>query len=60
MEHEFVSGIETWGSGGQMLDLVTLNNGEILLVTDEAVILYDGRSHFEAGIGGRSLCRQRQ
>lgn len=39
MEHEFISDVETWGSGGQMLDVVTLKNGEILLITGDALVL---------------------
>ena len=60
MEHEFIADIETWGSGGKMLDIVALKDGQILLITDEALVLYDGRSDFEAGLGGRTLSRKGQ
>jgi hypothetical protein len=55
MDYEFIAGIETWGAGGQMLDLVTLKNGQILMITEHAVVLYENRTAFESGADGRTL-----
>jgi hypothetical protein len=55
VDHEFIAGIETWGSGGYMLDLVTLKDGKVLLITEHAVVLYESRSAFDSGIGGTTL-----
>ena len=55
MDYEFIAGIETWGSGGQMLDLVTLKNGKILMITENAVVLYESRTAFEAGAAGGTV-----
>jgi len=49
MDHEFIVDIETWGSGNQMLDVVTLRNGKILMITEHTVIAYENRTAFEAG-----------
>jgi hypothetical protein len=54
---EFIADIETWGSGGQMLDVLTLDDGSILLIRRDAVVLYRNRAEFDAGIGGRALPR---
>jgi hypothetical protein len=53
--HEFITGIESWGSGGTMLDLVTLKDGSILMIADGAIVLYSSRDDFECGRGGRTL-----
>ena len=55
MDHEFIAEIETWGSGGQMLDVVTLKNGKILVITVSSVLLYESRAAFEAGEGGEAV-----
>jgi len=54
---EFIAGIETWGSGGRMLDIVTLKDGRVLMIGDGPVVLYESRSDFECGSGGTSLSR---
>lgn len=43
-----------------MLDVVTLNDGQILLITDETLALYENRSDFEANTRARVLFRRRQ
>jgi hypothetical protein len=58
MDHEFIAEIETWGSGGQMVDLVTLKDGKIILITEDTVVLYTNRTAFDAGTGGRTLHTQ--
>ena len=49
MDYEFIADIETWGSANQMLDLITLKNGKILMITEHAVVAYESRAAFEAG-----------
>jgi hypothetical protein len=57
MECEFISSVETWGSGDQMMDILTLQDGKILLITANAITLFDDRSAFEAGISAATLSR---
>jgi hypothetical protein len=57
MEGEFVAGIESWGSGDQMMDILTLNDGRILLITAGAVTLFDDRQSFDEGRSARRLER---
>ncbi len=54
---EFIAGIETWGSGGHVLDIVTLKDGRVLMIGDGPVVLYKSRSEFERGDSGTSLAR---
>jgi hypothetical protein len=56
-DHEYIAGIETWGSGGHMLDVVTLKDGRVLMIGDGPVVLYESRSEFERGDRGTSLAR---
>ena len=44
-----MTSIETWGSGGQMLDIVTLADGRVLLITATVIVLYASRSAFDSG-----------
>jgi hypothetical protein len=60
MDHEFIARIETWGSGGQMLDLVTLKDGKILLITEAAVVMYANRTAFDSATDGKTLQTQRE
>ncbi len=55
MDHEFIAEIETWGSGGRMADVITLKNGKIVLVTEDAVVVYASRAAFDAGTDAMSL-----
>ena len=57
MECEFISKLETWGSGDQMLDILTLQDGKVLLITADAITLFDDRSAFESGISSATLSR---
>ena len=57
MECEFISKVETWGSGDQMLDILTLQDGKVLLITADAITLFDDRSAFESGITAATLSR---
>jgi hypothetical protein len=53
--HEFIVAIESWGSGGTMLDLVVLKDGSVLMIADGAIVLYPSRDDFDCGRGGRIL-----
>ena len=57
MECEFISKVETWGSGDQMLDILTLKDGKVPLITADAITLFDDRSAFESGITAATLSR---
>ena len=59
MHCEFIQGIETWGSGGYMMDVVTLKDGRILVVADFGVRLYENRAAFDSGMTGTVLESQR-
>ena len=48
MDSTYIEKIETWGSGGCMLDVITLRDGRILLIAEEAVVLYPDLATFEA------------
>ena len=49
MDSQFVGGIETWGSGGQMIDVVALKDGRIVAIMGDRIDVYDSRADFEAG-----------
>ena len=56
-EHAFVSNLETWGSGDQMLDVITLHDGQVVLITLATVVLFESREAFDDGRGGRTIRR---
>ena len=46
----FISDVTTWDSGGGMeLDLITLKDGRVLVVSDEAVVLYESEDDVVSG-----------
>ena len=50
MKLEHVESITTWDSGGgQALDLLTLKDGRVLVVSEDAVVLYEDMEAVEAG-----------
>ncbi len=55
MDYEFIAHIETWGSGGQMLEVITLKDGRILLLREGAVVLFPNRASFDSGRNGRRI-----
>jgi len=57
MEFEFICSVETWGSGDQMMDILSLHDGKILLITKNAITLFDDRPAFESGISSATLRR---
>ena len=57
MECEFICNVETWGSGDQMMDILTLQDGKVLLITANALTLFDDRSAFESGVSAATMSR---
>jgi hypothetical protein len=50
MEHEHIAEIGSWDSGGGMvLDLVTLKDGRVLVISEDAVVLYKNIEDVESG-----------
>jgi hypothetical protein len=49
MDCEFIENIETWGSGGQMMDVVVLKDGRVLAITEHGIALYEDREAFDSG-----------
>jgi hypothetical protein len=50
MELENIAEISTWESGGgQVLDLLTLKDGRVLVISDESVVLYGSMEDMEGG-----------
>ena len=50
MELEYISETGTWDSGGgQVLDLLTLKDGRVLVISEESVVLYDSMEDLEEG-----------
>jgi hypothetical protein len=56
-EYGFIASVETWGCGGQPLDILTLKDGSVLLVTEATVVLYENLVAFETDMGGRAISR---
>ena len=48
-DHAYIAAIETFGSGGQMLDAVMLRDGAVLVITECDVLLYPDQQAFESG-----------
>jgi hypothetical protein len=50
MELENIAEISTWDSGGgQVLDLLTLKDGRVLVISEESVVLYESMEDLEEG-----------
>ena len=49
MERAFVADVDTWGSGGQMLDVLVLKDGRIVAIMESRLAVYDNDEAFEAG-----------
>lgn len=48
---EHVAEVSTWNSGGgQLLDLITLSDGRVLVISEDAVVLYSNMAEVEEGI----------
>ncbi|OZA27097.1 MAG: hypothetical protein B7X93_09740 [Hydrogenophilales bacterium 17-61-9] len=49
-ELEHLAEVATWDSGGgQVLDLLTLLDGRVLAVSEDAIVLYENIADLEAG-----------
>jgi hypothetical protein len=49
MKCAFVADVDTWGSGGQMLDVLVLKDGRIVAIMESRLAVYDNEQAFEAG-----------
>ena len=50
MELEWVKEVGTWDSGGgQVLDMLTLKDGRVLVISGDAVVLYASMEDLEEG-----------
>ncbi len=50
MNLEHIKEISTWNSGGGvMLDLITLKDGRVLVVSDDVVVLYENMEEVTDG-----------
>lgn len=50
MESEHIAEIGSWDSGGGMiLDLVILKDGRVLVISEDAVVLYESMEAVESG-----------
>ena len=57
MEYAFIADIESLGSGGQMLDIVKLSDGQVVVVTDSTIVLYPDDEAFDTGDRAKVLFR---
>jgi hypothetical protein len=55
MDCEFIQAIETWGSGGQMMDVVVLKDGRILVIAEYRIALYENRAAFDSGESSKTV-----
>ena len=51
MDWEFIENIDTWGSGGQMMDVLQLKDGRVLVIGEHGISLYENREAFDSGAG---------
>ena len=49
MDREFIQEIQTWGSGGQMMDIVVLKDARILVIAEHGITVYDNWAAFHSG-----------
>jgi hypothetical protein len=49
MDCEFIHDIETWGSGGHMMDILVLKDGRILVIAEHGITVYPDRAAFDSG-----------
>ncbi|HEX2827099.1 MAG TPA: hypothetical protein VHP37_12185 [Burkholderiales bacterium] len=49
MDSAFIADVETWGSAGEFLDVVTLRDGKVVAITSTNLAVYDDASAFEQG-----------
>jgi hypothetical protein len=50
MDMEHIKDIESWDSGGeQVLDILSLKDGRVLVISEDAVVLYADKDDLEEG-----------
>lgn len=59
MDREFIEHIETWGSGGYMMDVVVLKDGRVLVIAEFGISVYESRAAFDSGGEGERVGAQR-
>lgn len=48
---EHVAEMSAWDSGGgQLLDLITLRDGRVLVISEDAIVLYNNMAEVEEGV----------
>lgn len=48
---EHIAEVSTWDSGGgQLLDLLTLKDGRVLVLSEDAIVLYNNMAEVEDGV----------
>lgn len=51
MTLEHIAELSTWDSGGgQLLDLLVLKDGRVLVVSEDAIVLYNNMAEVEEGV----------
>lgn len=58
MDHEYVANVETWGSGGYMMDVVVLKDGRVLVIAEFGISVYESRAAFDGGGEGEPVDEQ--
>ena len=49
MDSAYISDVETWGSAGELLDVITLRDGKVVAITAASLAVYDSAAAFEEG-----------
>jgi hypothetical protein len=55
MDCEFIQAIETWGSGGEMMDVIVLRDGRVLVIAEHRIALYESRAAFDHGENHKAI-----
>ena len=55
MDCAFIQAVETWGSGGCIMDVVELKDGRILLVAEFGISVYANRAAFDQADPGTRI-----
>ena len=51
LKFEYIADVSTWDSGGgQQLDLLTLKDGRVLVISEDAIVLYNDIAEVEDGV----------
>jgi hypothetical protein len=55
MDCEFIHSIETWGSGGHMMDILVLKDARVLVIAEHGIFVYRDRAAFDSGQQGAPI-----